>query len=254
MPICKKCNNKFPNRVLINGITKNVSKRKYCIGCSPFNKHNTRQIHIEITEREKYDKSHRRQKESRDYRKIVLIKLLGGKCEICGYDKCGRSMNFHHIIPLDKKMDLAKGNINRNNKVKVLEEIKKVVLLCSNCHGEVHSGLHENLVKKWGKELLERKTRIENGIGDANILFKFRFVKKHLKTCSFCKKEFTSVGKKKKYCSHKCCEMNDRRVKVRPSIEELGNMIDNMSWVAIGKEYGVSDNAIRKWARQYKLI
>jgi len=32
------------------------------------------------------------------------------------------------------------------------------------------------------------------------------------------------------------------------------NDIDNMSWVAIGRKYSVSDNAVKKWARKYGLL
>lgn len=41
---------------------------------------------------------------------------------------------------------------------------------------------------------------------------------------------------------------------LRPSFEELKKLIDNNSWVSIGKLYNVSDNAIRKWAKQYNLL
>ncbi len=30
--------------------------------------------------------------------------------------------------------------------------------------------------------------------------------------------------------------------------------IENLSWVAIGKKYGVSDNAVRKWAKKYGIL
>ena len=33
----------------------------------------------------------------------------------------------------------------------------------------------------------------------------------------------------------------------RPTREELKNLIRNESFLSIGKKYGVSDNAIRKW-------
>jgi Zn finger protein HypA/HybF involved in hydrogenase expression len=44
------------------------------------------------------------------------------------------------------------------------------------------------------------------------------------------------------------------KVKDRPSEEELSLMKKSMSWVAIGQKYGVSDNAARKWAKQYGLV
>ena len=48
MPICKKCNKEFPNWKIINQEKKNLSKRKYCLVCSPYKKHNTKKLHISI--------------------------------------------------------------------------------------------------------------------------------------------------------------------------------------------------------------
>ena len=45
-----------------------------------------------------------------------------------------------------------------------------------------------------------------------------------------------------------------RKVKNRPSKEELSQMISEMSYVAIGKKYDISDNAVRKWAKKYEII
>ena len=44
MSICAKCNNKFPNRVTIDGAIHNLNSRKYCLECSPFNMHNTKNL------------------------------------------------------------------------------------------------------------------------------------------------------------------------------------------------------------------
>ena len=43
---CPNCNNTVPNRIIIEGKTYNLQKRKYCFECSPFKGHNTKQIHI----------------------------------------------------------------------------------------------------------------------------------------------------------------------------------------------------------------
>lgn len=39
-----------------------------------------------------------------------------------------------------------------------------------------------------------------------------------------------------------------------PTKEELQNLMIIMNWTALGKKFGVSDNAVRKWAKQYGLI
>jgi hypothetical protein len=61
------------------------------------------------------------------------------------------------------------------------------------------------------------------------------------------------IDKNAKQCLE-CYALSLRKVKERPSKQELKKMIDSMTWRAIGKKYEVSDNAIKKWARTYKLI
>lgn len=43
----------------------------------------------------------------------------------------------------------------------------------------------------------------------------------------------------------------DRRKVERPSYEQLMADVASMSFLAIGRKYGVSDNAVRKWIRWY---
>ena len=47
--------------------------------------------------------------------------------------------------------------------------------------------------------------------------------------------------------------MKERRVVERPSREELKYKIRKSSFTEIGKQYGVSDNTIRKWCVFYNL-
>lgn len=66
------------------------------------------------------------------------VLYLGGKCLCCGFDKCDRSLHFHHRDPLTKE-----GGFNemRNWSAKRRkEELDKCDLLCANCHMAYHSG------------------------------------------------------------------------------------------------------------------
>lgn len=64
---------------------------------------------------------------------------LGGKCAICGYNKSLNAFDFHHVDPLEKDFTIS----DRMTSWEAIEpELKKVVLLCANCHREVHEGLH----------------------------------------------------------------------------------------------------------------
>jgi hypothetical protein len=72
--------------------------------------------------------------------KEKAVEFLGGKCEICGYNRCVYALEFHHVDKNKKSFGLSSGGIARSWK-RVLNEIKKCVLLCSNCHKEVESGI-----------------------------------------------------------------------------------------------------------------
>lgn len=62
--------------------------------------------------------------------------MFGGKCERCGYDKCIGSLHFHHTDPSNKSFDIS-GNHGRKIS-SLIEECKKCILICANCHGEEH--------------------------------------------------------------------------------------------------------------------
>jgi len=76
--------------------------------------------------------------------KKFLINAFGGKCCLCGYNKCLAALSFHHRDPKDKKFNLSKFAGNSELTYEVLRELTKVVLLCSNCHAELHSGMHKD--------------------------------------------------------------------------------------------------------------
>jgi predicted HNH restriction endonuclease len=66
------------------------------------------------------------------------VEYLGGKCRICGYDKCIAAFDFHHIDPMEKDFNIS----SATSWEKAKAELDKCELLCSNCHREVHDGLH----------------------------------------------------------------------------------------------------------------
>ena len=70
----------------------------------------------------------------------MAVDHLGGKCQICGYNKCSDSLDFHHRDPETKKFGISVDGITRSWS-RVKNEIEKCVLLCANCHREVHAGI-----------------------------------------------------------------------------------------------------------------
>ena len=71
--------------------------------------------------------------------KIQAIKLLGGKCNLCGYNRCVDALEFHHKEPNEKEFKLGSGNTMSWRDYR--EEALKCMLVCSNCHKEIHSKL-----------------------------------------------------------------------------------------------------------------
>lgn len=82
----------------------------------------------------------------------LIREQRGGKCQRCGYNNYKGALEFHHIDPSQKDFTVG----DRDFKLKdCVEETKKCVLICANCHREVHAGL-------WNiKEILKESEEVE---------------------------------------------------------------------------------------------
>lgn len=76
----------------------------------------------------------------REKTKELLLEYKGGKCEICGYDRCATALEFHHINPDEKEFGIGQKGYTRSFE-KNKEEVDKCILVCANCHREIHEGL-----------------------------------------------------------------------------------------------------------------
>lgn len=66
------------------------------------------------------------------------IEYKGGCCVKCGYNKCDAALEFHHLDPTQKDYTIANVRMtNFNDSVK--SELDKCILVCANCHREIHS-------------------------------------------------------------------------------------------------------------------
>src|SRR5205807_2262740 len=82
-----------------------------------------------------------------------------------------------------------------------------------------------------------------------------------LRPCALCGRMFVPPRANQRYCSVKCGSRHDNRDRrpkpatrkvSRPSYEQLMADVESMSMVAVGRKYGVSDKAVRKWIRWYE--
>lgn len=77
------------------------------------------------------------------YRKRLKQKAVeykGGMCECCGYDRTIEALEFHHRNPKEKDFNPSGKSISWE---KMKKEIDKCVMVCTNCHREIHCGLIE---------------------------------------------------------------------------------------------------------------
>lgn len=72
--------------------------------------------------------------------KEMAVELKGGRCQVCGYQKFMGALDFHHIDGNIKSFDLSARGLTRSWE-RIKAEVAKCVLVCANCHREVHGGL-----------------------------------------------------------------------------------------------------------------
>ena len=261
MPTCKKCQSHFPNHIKIDGKDKNLSNRKYCLDCSPFGSHNTKKLEtgkikqiienneikrkcIKCNEYKCVNHFHEIKGKRKYYsyckiclyeiqknrwldRKMEAIKLMGGKCVICGYCKNYAAMEFHHLDPSVKEMTWVKAREMKWNKT--IEELKKCVLLCANCHRETHNPDASLIQTREANPLL------------TNTL-------KPTGKCPNCQTDVYNT----KHCSVQCAAASKRKVD-RPTRDELKKLLEKHNFSQLGIMFGVTDSSIRKWVKFYDL-
>ena len=68
-------------------------------------------------------------------RKWIRNYKLSKGCKICGYNKCATALDFHHET--GKEFDISVVYFYKNLD-EVKKEIEKCIVLCANCHRELH--------------------------------------------------------------------------------------------------------------------
>jgi hypothetical protein len=140
------------------------------------------------------------------------------RCELCGQDEHWRG----------RRMALILDHING---VATDNRLDNLRIVCPNCAATLDTHC--------GRNLPRTKVEIE---------------------CPRCGRTFHRVRREQRYCSRACGTRYERVRGPRPSAwkvehptyEQLVREIAETSYVAVGRKYGVSDNAIRKWLRAYE--
>lgn len=169
---------------------------------------------------------------ARQKRKQELVYIMGGKCVLCGYDKCIAALEFHHIDKSQKERQLSNGNCHSWEED--VQEVKKCALVCSNCHKEIEAfGLN-----------------IETSF-DEDKYQEINTQKEQEKKINKCKQCGAEIDRQAYYCIE-CWRILSRKAE-RPSREELKQLIRNNTFADLSRMFDVSDNSIKKWCKKYEL-
>lgn len=156
--------------------------------------------------------------------KARVVQLLGGACSRCGYSRCHRALQFHHLDPATKNRRVHHNTILRQ----VEQHPELFILLCANCHFEEHEAQDlarmpsaicatcsteykvRNHVRKLGiTRFCSRACKTANLIGRPSfnpLAYKVRFVTVICPTCSreFSVRSYVLTVGRGRYCSRQC--------------------------------------------------
>jgi hypothetical protein len=161
--------------------------------------------------------------EGSSYRRATLKQRLyeeglkPRRCEMCGQGELwhGRQMS----LILDHINGVADDN-----------RLGNLRIVCPNCAATLETHCGRQLRRSWPERI-----------------------------CPTCGDPFAPKSDKQTYCCRPCAWHRsalrlphpERRKVIRPPYDELLRQLAQSSYLAVGRRYGVSDNAIRKWVRQY---
>jgi hypothetical protein len=140
------------------------------------------------------------------------------RCELCGQDESWRG----------KKMGMI---LDHANGVRDDNRLENLRIICPNCAAtlDTHCG-------RKNRELLSPRA------------------------CLRCERSFVPKYRTQRYCSGECGSRWERKSRSRPGARKverpphqlLLEEVDRLGYLAVGRKYRVSDNAVRKWLRQYE--
>lgn len=215
------------------------------------------------------------QRQRYEQRKIEALSLLGGVCVDCGSDE---DLQFDHVDPKTKFTEVSM-MLSKYSWKRIKQELDKCVLRCPPCHSAKSNANGDNHTVEHGGGLSGKKNcpcppckdkkaeymRSYNAeaihahpASSMNKRAPFRDVyidiarkERELEKASFVPEgTVCKCGKTKTKRSQLCweCDALARRVAVKeyPELNVLVSMVRSSGFSAVGRELGMSDNAVRK--------
>lgn len=170
----------------------------------------------------------------RNRTKKRIIDAFGGKCGMCEYNKCDGALELHHLDPSKKNFSFGTVRANPKNWADIVIELRKCVLICANCHREIHNNVSEvpDNITRFDEDFSDYK-KIELADKTATLVNKcpicFRNKPLWMITCS----ENCSYKMKGRYDWSKF-DLHDLYVNKKTSIQDLSRLV-GCSEIAICK-------------------
>lgn len=165
----------------------------------------------------------------KDWRKRTkerMVKSMGGSCQCCSYDKCNQALELHHLDPNKKELSFGSVMANPTRWDSVVIELRKCILVCSNCHKEIHAGVRQ-IPEKFAifdESFVDYKPQIESH-----------------DECPVCHNPKPKV---QLTCSYRCACL--RKGCVNWDLIDLAELKKTLSNTAIATQLGISESAVRK--------
>lgn len=160
-------------------------------------------------------------------RKLYLIDLRGGKCEVCGYCKNLAAFDFHHKDPSKKEHQLDTRKLSNSSMEWILNEFEKCLVVCANCHREEHNP--DLIISEVRKKINEFRNSISPAKG---------------------KPKCVDCGIEINYTHERCRKCKTARSRKRPpNKEKLHREFKKYGRKWCAKKYKVAVQTIGKWIR-----
>ena len=150
----------------------------------------------------------------REKLKLMAIEYKGGKCEICGYNKCPDALEFHHVNPEEKEFGIGQKGYTRSFD-DVKKELDKCLLVCSNCHREIHYKSRSKQTEQIIEEIKQEKNKKEQ--------------------------------------QHTIINVTKEKHTIPSKEEVIEVLVKFKNFRKTGIFFKRTDNAVRKWCRKYNI-
>lgn len=194
--------------------------------------------------------------------KLEAVEYKGDSCISCNYNKYPGALEFHHLDPNKKDFSIGQMKCRSLNSIK--EELDKCILLCSNCHKEIHAGYikYENgsIIKslpeslEWNLSVSDKHLKIKKDFDLIIQRYKNKETTKDIsKTYDVTTSYLLMLLKEEGIKITDIPEQHDiiyTKKGKYPSDEELSKLVWIKPSQELAKEFGVSDVALGKYCKK----